>query len=211
MIIVYFDASATSPERVGQSPVTRALTVVTACVASWDAWTNFECGWKHYLDEVNLNRKRLQLAAIPYVHRSELEGERKLSDQEQSWRASWKRPLIKRMADLMTVHVPYVVSRGVDPTDWPEACEHNDHLKTHTPYSFCVLQCLHEIGLWADREDLDGLAGCISLEDGDGHDEFLDGIRTHVLHAPKIKARLSLEGYVPNDEDREKASRRRFR
>ena len=193
MIIVYFDASLTSPERVGQGSVTRALTVVTSCVASLDAWTNFECSWKRYLDEVNLNRKWLKLAAIPYVRRSKLEGESKLSEQEQSWRASWKRPLMEKMADLMTIHVPYVVSLGVNPAVWSEACERNDYLNTHTPFSFCVLQCLHEIGLWADREDRTDSRVYI-VEDGDGQDNFLDGIRTHVLHAPKIKARFRWHG-----------------
>ena len=94
----------------------------------------------------------------------------------------------------MTVHVPYVVSRGVDPTDWPGACELNDYLKdAHTPYSFCLLQCLHEVALWANREGLTDSRVYV-VEDGDGEDDFLDGIRTHVLHSPKIKARFRWHG-----------------
>jgi len=181
VIIVYFDASATSPDKVGQDLVTRGLTVVTACVASVDAWTTYELKWRCYLDKVN--EEYLGLVPIDSMRRSVLEAKR------EPW-APW---LIAGMADLMTIHVPYVVSRGVDPTDWPKAFEHNDHLKTHTPYSFCVLQCLHEIELWADREGLADSRAYI-LEDGDGQDDFLYGIRTHILHAPKIKARFRWHG-----------------
>ena len=182
MLILYFDKSMTSPDRVGQGPVTRGLTVVTACVASLDAWTGFERSWHRYLDEVN--EERLGLAPITYVHRNELEAER----------SPWKRPLIERMANLMTIHVPYVVSLGVDPAVWARACELNDHLKNaHTPYSFCFLQCLHEVALWADREGLTDSRVYV-VEDGDGEDDFLDGICTHVLHAPKIKARFRWHG-----------------
>ena len=181
MIIVYFDASATSPERVGQGPVTRGLTVVTACVTSLDAWRAYELKWRYYLDK--MNKARRGLSPITYMHRQELEAKRE----------PWAPRLIEEMADLMTSHVPFVVSLGVDPAVWSEACKHNDHLNTHTPFSFCVLQCLHEVTLWSDRKGLTD-SRVFVLEDGDGQDAFLYGIRTHILHAPKIKTRFRWHG-----------------
>ena len=187
MLIVYFDASNTSPDQIEKKgTVKRKLTVVTACAAPLEAWLDLELRWKRCLNVINEIRESHGLKPIVHVRRSELEVKEDLD---------LRNTIISWMTCFLITHEISMVSRGCGHNVWDEARKRNELLNGRytSLFTFCVQQCFHSIELWANRIGQTDDRAYI-LEDGDGEDEYLKATNNYIINSPKLKERFRYYG-----------------
>jgi len=168
MFYAYFDASYSEPHK--------TLVVVTGCLARASQWSEFAPAWQTMLDREGL----------PYFHMTDFES---YQGHYKEWDRQRHKYVLGMAIEMIVQSVEFTVSRAVVVEDFEWSRSRNSHLLGHKAFSFCVIQCLQEIAVWADQYNVVGPIGYI-FESGDRHGPELENVRQRIESSASFRHRF---------------------